>query len=457
VYRSPVIARLGQRLSQVAAQVVPDPFVLALGLTVVVGAVAAALLLQDGVEVAAVPGTLFEGWARGFADPPLLAFALQICLVLVTGHALALSPPVQAAVAALARVPRSAGTATLLVGLVACLAAVIHWGLGAVVGALVAREIGRHAAARGTPVHYPLLGAAAYTGLAVWHGGVSGTAPLKVAEPAHFAVEVAGVVPIEQTLLSPLNLLVTGTLVIGIPLLCWAMTPSDPEALIPPPPLPPPPAPARPGRGGTVPDRLLESAVPGVLVGATGLLAVGAALAGGRLGFDLDAVNLLFLFLGILCQARLRAYLEAVVDGARGAGAVILQFPFYFGILGMMKVSGAIAWLSAALTDLAGPQSFPAIAFASASLVNFFVPSGGGQWAVQGEILLGAGAELGVAPGMTVMAFAYGDACTNMVQPFWALPLLGIMGLRARDILGYTTVVCLAVAAAALAFLLVAA
>ena len=451
-----MIDRFGHRLSRIAARVVPDPFVLALGLTVVVALAATALLLDAGVAAGDVPGRLFDGWSGGFADPALLAFALQMCLVLVTGHALALSPPVQAGVAALARLPRTAGQATLLVALVACLAAVVHWGLGAVVGALVAREVGRHAAARGTPLHYPLLGAAAYTGLAVWHGGISGSAPLKVAEPGHFAADVVGVLPVSETLLSPLNLAITGTLVLGIPLLCWAMTPRDPAALVPPPPLPPLPE-RRREAATTVPDRLVESPVVGIAVGAVGVAAVITSLAIGNLRFDLNAVNLLFLVLGVLCQARLRAYLDAVADGARGAGAIIVQFPFYFGILGLMKASGAIAWLSETLTDLAGPDTFPAIAFLSASVVNFFIPSGGGQWAVQGEILLSAGGELGVDPGLTVMAFAYGDACTNMVQPFWALPLLGIMGLRARDILGYTTVVCLAVFAAVTLFLLAAA
>lgn len=438
-----MIARLGQRLSLIAARVVPDPFVLALGLTVVVAIGATALLLGAGVAATAVPERLFAGWAGGFSSPALLAFALQMCLVLVTGHALALSPPVKAAIGALARVPRSPGQAAVLVALVACTAAIIHWGLGAVVGALVAREVGRQAQARGTPIHYPILGAAAYTGLAVWHGGLSGSAPLKVAEPGHFAADIAGVIPIGDTLLSPLNLIITGGLLAGIPLLCWAMTPRDPAALIPPEALPAPPARTR-REATSVAEWLTESIAPGIAVGAAGLVAVLASLIAGDLTFDINAVNLLFLFLGILCQGSLRAYLDAVADGARGAGAIIIQFPLYFGILGLMQESGAVTWLSDRLTDIASADTFPAIAFLSASIVNFFVPSGGGQWAVQGEILLSAGGQLGVDPGVTVMAFSYGDACTNMIQPFWALPLLGIMGLRARDILGYTIILCLA-------------
>lgn len=437
-----MIARLGERLSAIAARIVPDPFVIALGLTVVVGVLAAALYLGDGVPVLDVPGNVFAGWFAGFADAKMLGFALQMCLVLVTGHALALSPPMQRAIRVLARIPRSPGQASALVAVIACAAAVIHWGLGAVVGALIAREVARHATARGLRVHYPLIGAAAYTGLAVWHGGLSGSAPLKAAEPDHFAVAISGVVPVSETLLSPLNLVITGTLLVGIPLLCWVLTPRDPEQLVPPPELPPVPT-ATTAPPTTLPERLGESRVLGTIAGLVGLVCVIGALVTGTLPFELDAVNALFLFLGMLGHGSVRRYLDAVGDGARGAASIVLQFPFYFGILGMMKHAGAIAWLSTVLTEHASATTFPVIAFWSASIVNTFIPSGGGQWAVQGELLLTSGAALGVAPGVTVMAFAYGDACTNMIQPFWALPLLGIMGLRAKDILGYTTVVCL--------------
>lgn len=449
-----MIARLGERLTQLAVRVVPDPFVIALGLTVVVGCFGAALLAGGGTPLADVPGRLFAGWFAGFSNAKLLGFALQMCLVLVTGHALALAPPVQRVIGRLARLPRTPGHATLLVAVVACAAAVLHWGLGAVVGALVAREVARHAGSRGLRVHYPLLGAAAYTGLAVWHGGLSGSAPLKVAEADHFAAKISGVVPVSETLLSPLNLVITSTLIVVIAALCWLMTPRDPDRLVAPEALPPLPE-VREVVATTLPERLGEWRGVGVVTGLVGLAFAFGALATDRLQLDLDTVNMLFLFVGILAHGSLRRYLEAVADGARGAGSIVLQFPFYFGILGMMSASGAIEWLSTAMTDVAGPGTFPLVVFLSAALVNLVIPSGGGQWAVQGEILLTAGKALGVAPGVTVMAFAYGDAATNLVQPFWALPLLGIMGLRARDLLGYTTVICLAVHVVVGTFLLV--
>ncbi|MDF1563097.1 MAG: TIGR00366 family protein [Deltaproteobacteria bacterium] len=442
-----MISRLGKVLSHWAARLVPDPFVLALGLTLAVGLLGLAL---TGGELF----TVGAGFVSGFSSPGLLGFALQMCLVLVTGHALALSPPVQRAVARLARLPRSAGSAALIVAAVACLAGVAHWGLGAIVGAFLAREMGRHAAARGLKLHYPLLGGAAYSGLAVWHGGFSGSAPLKVAEAGHFTEAIVGVLPITETLFSPLNLVVTGALLLLIPALYYGLTPRD-EAELVAPDLPPFEEEAREREPiDSVPAWLQESPLVGVGAGAAGLALLLALIVTDRLGLDLNSVNLFFLFLGLALQARLRRYVEAVADGARGAGAIILQFPFYFGILGMMKASGMIDWISETMVSIATASTFPTLAFLSAGLVNLLVPSGGGQWAVQGEILLSAGKALGVAPGTTVMAFAYGDAWTNMLQPFWALPLLGIMGLKAREIIGYTAVVFLLMALVVPALLL---
>jgi short-chain fatty acids transporter len=441
-----VIARLGSTLSRWSARLVPDPFVLALALTFVVLAVGVGRLVATGTPEGDGPlWTVLAGWADGFSDTGGLAFALQMGLVLVTGHAMAMSPPVQRAIRAVAGVPKTAAAATAIVAVVACAAALIHWGLGAIAGALLAREIGRHAASRGVALHYPLMGAAAYAGMAVWHGGLSGSAPLVVAEGA--SAELIGTIPLSETLLSPLNLVVMPVMVALIATLFFLLTPRREAELVPPDPASFPALPERARRpiDGAV-AWLQESAAPGVLVGAAGLFTVLSLVASDRIGFDIHSVNMVFLFTGLILQGSLRHYVEAVAEGARGAGAIILQFPLYFGILGVMKASGMIDWISSGLVALSSPATFPVVAFGSAGFVNLLVPSGGGQWAVQGEILLSAGADLGVDPRTTIMAFAYGDAWTNTLQPFWALPLLGIMGLRARDIIGYTATLFLAMA-----------
>jgi short-chain fatty acids transporter len=426
----------------------PDPFVLALLLTVGV----AALALSVG-EVASPAGwTLALAWMQEFSSSGLMAFALKMALILVTGHALALSAPVQRVVDAVARVPRSPGQAAAVVAFVACVTSLIHWGLGAIVGALVAREIGRASLRSGRPVHYPLLGAAAYAGFAVWHGGLSGSAPITVASAEHFLsatladVGAPSMIPLGDTLWSPLNLVVNGVLLVAIPLLCAAMLPRDSAQWVAPDADAMRPLPAmQADADATGVQRWQQSVWLGRTIGAVGVGLFVAAVGSGRTGFDLDTVILGFLFLGISLHGDVVRYAAAVTDGARGAGAIILQFPFYFGILGLMKAGGLIAWLSAKLVSIATATTFPLVAFVSAGLVNLVVPSGGGQWVVQGELLLRAGAALGTSSATTVMAFAYGDAWTNMLQPFWALPLLGIMGLRARDIVGYTAMVFLLV------------
>lgn len=424
-----MIARLGAALSRWGERYLPDPFVLALGITVIVGG--ASLTALSAAEV-------IGAWMNGFASPPLLGFALQMCLVLVTGHALALSPPVQRGVRRLARIPKSAAQATALVTFVSCAAAVVHWGLGAIVGAFLAREVGRHAKAVGTRIHYPLLGAAAYTGMAVWHGGLSASAPLKVAEPGHFAEEVAGVISVNGTLFGTLNLVVTGGLMIGLPLLMMLLVPKDPAKYQPPSHLPDDVE----SRDATpAPDKWTA-----FVAGGFGLAAVVTAWMSGESNFDVNLMNFLFLFAGLLLQGSIKHYVAAIADGARGAGAIILQFPFYFGILGMMKAAGLVSALSAWMVSSTNATTFAPLAFLSAGLTNLAIPSGGGQWAIQGEWVLGAASRLGVAPETAVMAFSYGDAWTNMLQPFWALPLLSIMGLKAKEIVGYTAVVFLFVA-----------
>jgi short-chain fatty acids transporter len=163
----------------------------------------------------------------------------------------------------------------------------------------------------------------------------------------------------------------------------------------------------------------------------------------GDVAFDLNSVNLFFLALALAAHGSIRSFLDSVSEAARGAGSIIVQFPLYFGILGVMQASGMIERLSSAMASIATTTTFPLLTFLSAGLVNFFVPSGGGQWALQSDVLLTSAATLDLGPGRTVMAFAYGDEWTNLLQPFWALPLLAITGLKARQIAGYTAILAI--------------
>jgi short-chain fatty acids transporter len=305
-------------------------------------------------------------------------------------------------------------------------------------------------------IHYPLVVAAGYVGLMVWHGGLSGSAPLKVTSLADLAGVVGpetaariGPIAISRTLGSPLNLAIGAGLAVALPGILWLLAPRRAEAMR--------EAPdevlrvseeaaadrAAAGEPPRTPgERLDRSRLLGLGMAAAGLVWVGVYLAGGgwrRL--DPNGVNLAFLFLGMALHGTPARYVRAVEQAVRGCAGIILQFPFYAGIMGLMQGTGLVEVFAGWTNAVATARTLPALTFLAAALVNLFVPSGGGQWAIQGPIVLRAALALDVPPEKVVMALAYGDELTNMLQPFWALPLLGLTGLRAGDIMGYTMVV----------------
>ena len=446
-----MVSGLGLRLSRVFERTAPDPFVLAILLTLVTAALA--LTLGDfGDAPRAV--ALLDTWRGPEGLWKFLAFGMQMCLVLVTGHALAASGPVRLLVDRLASLPRSGAAAAAMIALVACIAGLVNWGLGLIVGALLAREVGRALSARGAAAHGPLLAAAGYSGMLVWHGGFSGSAPLAMTTadgaskvlPEQALANFADGVPLSATILSPLNLIATGGLVVLVPLVYFALSPRNPDDCRPL---------AVTKTGGEKADDLPSSSIPerlnrsriiaGLLAATMAAAAVRSAAAGGFVRIGLNEINAAMLAAGLVLHGSPRSYVAAAEDGARGCAGIILQFPLYAGIMGMLAESGLLARF-ADLMSGAGATALPLATAASAAAVNLFVPSGGGQWGIQGPIALEAGLAAGVEPGRMIMAVAYGDQLTNMLQPFWALPLLAITGCKAREIVGFTAV-AMAVAA----------
>lgn len=181
------------------------------------------------------------------------------------------------------------------------------------------------------------------------------------------------------------------------------------------------------------------------LIGLIGLVYIFMYFKDNGFALDLNIVNMIFLIAGIWLHGTPLNYVRAINEAVKGAGGIILQFPFYAGIMGMMTGEGAAeislaGAISQGFVSISTETTFPLYTFLSAGVVNLFVPSGGGQWAVQAPIMMPAGDALGVSPAVTAMAIAWGDAWTNMIQPFWALPALGIAGLGARDIMGYCVI-----------------
>lgn len=442
-----MLERLGDSLSRLARRYVPDPFVLAILLTLLTFTVALFYVSFD-VKLVLFAWVDGKGGGKGFWN--LLAFGMQMCLILVTGHALASSPPVRRGLDLLAQAARTPARATVIVALGAMLLAYLNWGLGLIGGALLAREVGQRARERGILVHYPLLVAGGYSGLMVWHGGLSGSAPLKVTLAKDLKeilgdslAAAVGPIPLGQTIGSTSNLLANALLLVLVPFVLVRMLPAKESERLPAPKL----AALDGDEGGpeqeTPASRLDRSrwfgmgfAVVGVVTGVLLLRRQGIA------NLDPNLLNFVFLFVGLALHGSPLAYANAVGEAAKGCAGIILQFPFYAGIMGMLQGTGLLAAVAGAMSHV-GAASLPAVSFYSAGLVNLFVPSGGGQWAVQGPILLEAAVKTGVSPARMVMALAYGDQWTNMLQPFWALPLLGITGAKARDIIGYTAVLLL--------------
>ncbi|EIM07968.1 short chain fatty acid transporter [Planococcus antarcticus DSM 14505] len=408
----------------------PDPFLFVIILTVVVFGLGLGLTGSTPVEMVAF-------WGEGFWA--LLAFSMQMVLVLVTGFVLASSPVFKKGLGKLASFAKTPGSAIIWVTLVSLAASWINWGFGLVIGALFAKELAK----RVEHVDYRLLIASAYSGFIIWHAGFSGSIPLSIATDGHPFMDQIGIIPTGETIFASYNLIIIAALVIILPLLNRLMMPKkeetvvvDPKVLV------EPEVEEQTAKADRTPAEQLENSwILSVVIGVLGISFIAYYFIQNGFALTLDLVNFMFLFLGILFHGTPRKYLIAVQEAVKGAGGIIIQFPFYAGIMGMMTASGLAAVISDAFVSISTEQTFPLFAFLSAGLVNFFVPSGGGQWAVQAPIMLEAAEMLGSDPAKVAMAVAWGDAWTNMIQPFWALPALAIAGLKAKDIMGFCLIV----------------
>jgi len=419
---------------KVVQRFLPEPFIFAIILTLAAFLIAMPVCRQTPLEVV-------EHWGNGVWS--LLAFAMQMALVLVCGSALAAAPVVKKGISALASLPKTPAGAIALVTGVSAVACWLNWGFGLIVGVIFAKEIARKL--RG--VDYRLLIASAYSGFVVWHAGISGSIPLTMATPGSGLKEITrgalvNPVPISETVLDPHNIIMVALVIAALVLVNSLMHPKgnqvitvDPALL-----MEDPPAPA--AKPDTPAEKMENSRLLSLIISLLGLSFVVIKLffRGGSL--DLNTVILIFLFVGIILHKTPLAYVGAFTKAASGAAGILLQFPFYAGIMGiLMGVGKSGICLGTVISDgfinISTPTSYPLFTFLCAAILNMFVPSGGGHWAIQAPIMFSAGADLGVDPGLTGMAIAWGDAWTNLIQPFWAIPALAIAKLNAKDIMGF--------------------
>jgi short-chain fatty acids transporter len=413
-----------------AERYIPDPYLYAVILTFITAL--AALAFTD-----TAPAPIVTAWYDGIWA--ILAFAMQMALILSTGVALAATPQVRRLLETIAAIPARRGTAAVTVFLAGAFGSWLNWGFGLVVGALVAREVAKKV----RDVDFGLLVAAAYMGNMVWASGLSSSIALASATPGSplniIERETQRITPLSETIFTAYNLVPTILVFCLIPLMLMAIGPNEQEMKR--------ADPLLLAKGDEVPiaeprERSFASVIENAWLLTLLLVAMGLAYEWNVIttrGFTLDINGMIFiaLMLGLILHWRPIRYVRAFNAAARTVGPILLQFPLYGGIMGMMTGTGLAAVISQAFVAYSTQETLPFWSFVSSNIISLFVPSGGGHWAVQGPFMIPAAVNLNVDPAMTAMAVAMGEQTANMIQPFWALPILAIAGLGIKDIMGY--------------------
>lgn len=421
--------------------ILPSPFSIAIILTLLTAILALTFTQRPENAVYAYPLVILEYWETGFWE--LLSFTMQMALILILGHTLALTPVFNNLINRLTVYCDNSAKSAFLISLITILLSFVNWGLCLVFGAIFARKVAEKAKANGWKLNYPLIGAAGYSGMMCWHGGLSASAPLTISGQNHFLADQIGVIGIEETLLSSMNLTTSALLLLVIPAVFYFLGKRSSPTEINLPVRENQPETKEKVKGAERIDHSKMIAIGfGLIICFVAIRQIYTTPKGAGLGFiDLDYINFFLFGLGILLHGSFHKFLLAIQSAIGGSAGIIIQFPLYAGIMGIMKYSGLGALVSHGFVEISTATTLPIFTLFSAGLVNIFVPSGGGQWAVQGPIITEAAQTLNVSIPKAVMALSYGDQLTNMLQPFWALPLLGITKLKAKDILPYSMII----------------
>ena len=429
----------GKKIVELAQKVLPSPFSIAILLTIFTLFLALVFTTNSTPETS-YSIKLLGYWQNGLWD--LLKFGMQMVLMLLLGHVLALSKPTQRIISFFTQFVKNTSTAAIITAFLTLVMSFFNWGLGLIFGAIFARKVADYCMDKNIKINYPLVGAAGYSGLMVWHGGISGSAPLLVADKGHFLESKIGIIGLEKTVLSPMNITASILIIIGVCSLVYLI-----------------------GRKASYTEievsskneftqqhqpkgaeKLDYSNLSGITAGSIILILALKTAITSNIGLKFinpNYINFLLFGICLIAHQNFNSFLNATEEAVGGSTGIIVQFPLYAGIMGIMKSSGLVDVFSDIFVQVSSSSTFPIFTFFSAGLVNIFVPSGGGQWAVQGPIIAEACSKLNVPIEKGVMALAYGDQLTNMLQPFWALPLLGITKLKAHQILPYSFLIML--------------
>jgi len=426
------MSRLSDFFVRIFEYAVPDPYIFAAGLTVLTAILAFIFAPHR------TPVDVLGAWYGGIVGKDnIFQFALQMILILVTGYALANSTPVARALAWLAAQPKNGKAAVSLTFLVSAIACWLNWGFGLVVAGLLAREI-----ARRMRIDFGWLVAAAYSGFLIWASGWSSSIALAQSTPGNklnIVQSLTGqVLPIQSMILPWFNLAPVIALLVIVPFLFRALEPGDVVT-------------------GDVPtlrqaqdDNTLRARTLANALDHAWILNLIFAIAGlgyiawtwSRTGFALDINSLILIFfcLGLLLHWTPIAYVRAVNDAARITGPLIIQYPIYGGIMGIMTATGLAAIIAQWFDAFATARTLPFWSYVSSIIISLFVPSGGGHWAVQGPFAVPAAVKLHASLPATAMGVAIGEEVANMIQPFWALPVLAIAGVGLRRVMAFTAI-----------------
>ena len=412
---------------------VPDSMVFVLGLTVVIY-VMAWLLTPHG------PVDLVNDWVKGFWV--LLTFSMQMCVLMITGFTVADSKLVRKGITWLVSLPKTRESCIVMYSLILGVLWWMHWGIGMMTSIIMGRELA--IAKRGLGIDYRLIAAISYVAI-ICTNGPSMAAQLLVATPGHFMEKIVGVIPISQTTFDVHLLATNFILIISLPILLLLIAPKKDDAreiseeLV-------AELSKKPEEKSshelTPADRWDRSAVLPWVVGLAGLFWIGQFLITKGIGkLDLNVLNFIFFILGLILQGSAYNFISSVQRGVGTVSGVIIQFPLYAGIFGIIMNSGLAGIIAKWFVAISTAHTFPWIVFVYSSILNFFVPSGGSKFVIEAPYILPAAKELGANIPYVINAYTFGDELTNLIQPFWALPILGAYKLKFQDILPYGFIV----------------
>ncbi len=418
----------------------PDAFIFVIVLTVLTFALALGNTDSTSIEV-------LEAWGKGL--PKLFTFTAQITIIMITAHALAHTTPIENILSKIGSYPNSAIQAYAVVTFISGLASLFAWSFGLIVGGIISKFVAMGCHKKKIPIHYPLLVASAYSGYVIWHMGYSSSSALFVSSAGHSLESKIGIIPVTETIFSNFNMSLAFITLIIITIINPLMRPvkkgeikeidikvfkfkkktKDTESVN--------------HNDRTFAQIIENNRFISLFVGSCLLFFIFYIFYKKGFSLDLNLVSWTFLGLGLILSASSIHYVKLVNNAAITVGPIILQYPFYAGIMGMMADTGLINVMAEKISEISSSETLGFYSFLSGGLVNMFIPSGGGQWAVQGPVMIEAAENLNVKPYVVVLGVAYGDQWTNMIQPFWTIPLLAIAGLHMRQIMGYTFVIFL--------------